>query len=73
LANAGGVTVSYFEWDQNMKDEVWTEEQVTAKLNTTMQAALDAVWNKKTVLNCSVREAAFVVALERIEKAMLDV
>ena len=73
LANAGGVTVSYFEWDQNMKDEVWTEEQVTAKLNTTMQAALDAVWNKKTVLNCSVREAAFVVAIERIEKAMLDV
>jgi len=70
LANAGGVTVSYFEWDQNMKDEKWTEEQVKAKLGETMQAALDAVWNKKTALNCTVREAAFVVALERIAKAM---
>jgi glutamate dehydrogenase/leucine dehydrogenase len=71
LANAGGVTVSYFEWDQNMKDEVWTEEQVAAHLAETMKAALDAVWEKKVVLNCTVREAAFVVALERIEGAML--
>lgn len=70
LANAGGVTVSYFEWDQNMKDEKWTEEQVKIKLGETMQAALDAVWNKKMALNCTVREAAFVVALERIAKAM---
>lgn len=70
LANAGGVTVSYFEWDQNMKDEVWSEEQVSARLAETMKAALDAVWEKKVVLNCTVREAAFVVALERIEKAM---
>jgi glutamate dehydrogenase/leucine dehydrogenase len=71
LANAGGVTVSYFEWDQNMKDEVWTEEQVAAHLAETMKAALDAVWEKKVALNCTVREAAFVVALERIEGAML--
>lgn len=71
LANAGGVIVSFFEWEQNMKDEKWTEGQVAEKLKETMQAALTAVWNKKTVLNCSVREAAFVVALERIEAAML--
>jgi glutamate dehydrogenase/leucine dehydrogenase len=71
LANAGGVTVSYFEWDQNIKNEVWTEEQVAAKLAETMKAALDAVWEKKVALNCTVREAAFVVALERIEGAML--
>jgi len=70
LANAGGVTVSCFEWEQNMKDEIWSEEQVAEKLRTTMQAALDAVWNKKVALNCTVREAAFVVAMERIEKAM---
>jgi glutamate dehydrogenase/leucine dehydrogenase len=70
LANAGGVTVSYFEWEQNMKDEKWREEQMKAKLGETMQAALVAVWNKKTALNCTVREAAFVVALERIEKEM---
>lgn len=70
LANAGGVTVSCFEWEQNMKDEKWTEEQVKAKLAETMQAALTAVWDKKVALNCTVREAAFVVAMERIEKAM---
>ncbi|KKU08380.1 MAG: Glutamate dehydrogenase [Candidatus Uhrbacteria bacterium GW2011_GWE2_45_35] len=70
LANAGGVTVSYFEWDQNMKAEVWSEADVAVKLDETMKAALDAVWEKKVALNCTVREAAFVVALERIEKAM---
>ncbi|MFH1089651.1 MAG: Glu/Leu/Phe/Val dehydrogenase [Candidatus Uhrbacteria bacterium] len=71
LANAGGVTVSCFEWEQNMKAEVWTEEQVGEKLRSTMQAALDAVWDKKMALNCTVREAAFIVAMERIEKAMM--
>lgn len=70
LANSGGVTVSSFEWEQNLKDEVWTEEQVKEKLEAKMKAALEVVWKKKEKLGCDMRQAAFIVALERIQEAM---
>ena len=69
LANAGGVTVSTFEWEQNLKGEHWTEEDVFSKLKVIMEREALAVYEKSKELNTDLRRSAFVVALERIEKA----
>jgi len=66
LANSGGVTVSTFEWEQNLAGEHWTKEEVNKKLKATMQKATDAIWEMQKKLNTNLRTAAFVVALERI-------
>jgi len=66
LANSGGVTVSTFEWEQNLAGEHWTKEEVNRKLKITMQKATDAIWEKQKKLNTNLRTAAFVVALEKI-------
>lgn len=66
LANAGGVTVSYFEWDQNVKGEHWSEEDVLAKLETIMNEAFNDVWETKEKYGVPMRSAAFVRAIERI-------
>lgn len=70
LTNAGGVTVSYYEWKQNMGKEHWTEKQVYTKLKATMTKSFANVWNTGKRLKTDLRTAAFVVALERILKAM---
>ncbi len=70
LANAGGVTVSTFEWEQNLKNEKWTEEVVFKKLKEIMDRETDLIFEKAKVLNTDLRRAAFVVALERISKKM---
>ena len=69
LANSGGVTVSSFEWEQNLKDEHWTKEEVNGKLQKKMEAATDAIWKMQTKLKTIFRTAAFVVAIKRILKA----
>ncbi len=66
LANAGGVTVSYFEWDQNVKGEHWTEEDVLQKLEKIMVDSFNEVWDTKEKYKIDMRTAAFVKAIERV-------
>lgn len=70
LANSGGVTVSTFEWEQNLKNEHWTEADVFAKLKNIMDTETALIYDRAQELNTDMRRAAFIVALERIEQAM---
>jgi glutamate dehydrogenase/leucine dehydrogenase len=69
LANAGGVTVSTFEWEQNLKDEHWSEADVNARLKTIMETQAKVVLDKSVAAKTDLRRAAFIVALERIAAA----
>ncbi|MFZ2189195.1 MAG: Glu/Leu/Phe/Val dehydrogenase [Candidatus Magasanikiibacteriota bacterium] len=66
LANAGGVTVSCFEWEQNIKNERWSEAEVFTKLEPMMVQAFDEVWETKEKYSIDMRTAAFVKAIERV-------
>lgn len=70
LANSGGVTVSYFEWDQNLKNEKWSEKDVNKKLEKKMIDALSAVWKQSKESKTDLRTAAFIVAIKRIVAKM---
>ena len=70
LANAGGVTVSYFEQAQNASNYYWSEAEVLEKLKKIMVEAFDSVWEKKEKYAVDLRTAAFVLAVERVAEAM---
>ena len=69
LANSGGVIVSFFEWEQNLKGEHWSEKEVREKLKTILEREAIAVWKRAEKYSTDLRRAAFIVALERIEIA----
>lgn len=70
LANSGGVIVSTFEWEQNLKSEHWTEADVFAKLKDILVTQSQAVYDRAQALKTDLRRGAFALALDRLEAAM---
>lgn len=68
IANAGGVIVSYLEWQQNLADTYWTLAKVNTKLESYMTAAVDEMYSVATTKKVSLKEAAFMIALRRLSE-----
>ena len=70
LANAGGVTVSYFEWVQGLENFFWEKKRVDDELQRTMERAFDAVNAKADEADCDYRTAAYTIAVGRVAESM---
>jgi glutamate dehydrogenase (NAD(P)+) len=69
LANAGGVTVSYFEWVQDFSSFFWTEDEINSRLTRIMREAFAAIWQISEEKKVSLRTAAFITACTRVLQA----
>ena len=70
LANAGGVTVSYFEWVQGIQSLSWTEKQVAAELERRMVSSFNQVYERAQREDVDLRTAAYLIAIERVAQAI---
>ena len=69
LCNAGGVTVSYFEWVQDMQSFFWTEARINESLHEIMDRAFESVHAMSTRHEVDMRTAAYMVAVARVAEA----
>ncbi len=70
LANAGGVTVSYFEWVQDRQGYFWTEERVNRRLNRMMREAFDNIYRIGEKYDITLRQAAYVFAIDKVARVL---
>ncbi|HWS99034.1 MAG TPA: Glu/Leu/Phe/Val dehydrogenase [Pyrinomonadaceae bacterium] len=69
LANAGGVTVSYYEWVQDLYSYFWSESEINSRLEQTMRAAFQAVHEKAQQFDTDMRTGAYILAVDRVAEA----
>ncbi|HSP10410.1 MAG TPA: Glu/Leu/Phe/Val dehydrogenase [Candidatus Dormibacteraeota bacterium] len=72
LANAGGVTVSYFEWVQDLQSFFWGEDEINARLEKVMHRAFSEVWDTSRERGVSLRHGAYILAIQRVAQATMD-
>ncbi|MHB0921331.1 MAG: Glu/Leu/Phe/Val family dehydrogenase [Thiomonas delicata] len=72
ICNAGGVTVSYFEWVQDFSSFFWSEDEINARLDKILGGAFAHIWDTADRLKITLRTAAFVVACERVLQARAE-
>jgi glutamate dehydrogenase (NAD(P)+) len=70
LANAGGVTVSYFEWVQNRQYYRWNLNRIRQELDAVLSAGFEQVWQTANQHDVSLRTAAFTIAIDRVHRTM---
>lgn len=72
LANAGGVTASYFEWLQNIEKEEWTKDRTFKGLEESLGKSFDSVWELSQKKKISLNKAAYLLAVQRIAEAIKE-